>query len=82
MALSSYTESAASCSGVGSRSAGSARRGLVGGPVESSPRWSRTWWRSGAFTFAVGFTLGGAQILTQPTGLVRDLARYRAGEID
>ncbi len=38
-------------------------------------------WRSGAFTFAVGFTLGEAQILTQPTGLVRDLARYRAGDL-
>lgn len=36
---------------------------------------------SGALTAGIGWAVGEAQLLTQPTGLVRDLARYRAGEI-
>jgi hypothetical protein len=38
-------------------------------------------WQPAAITFAFGFALGEAQILTQPTGLVRDLERYRAGDV-
>jgi hypothetical protein len=37
--------------------------------------------RAGALTFGIGTALGEAQIRTQPTPLVRDLARYRAGEL-
>jgi hypothetical protein len=36
---------------------------------------------AGALTFAFGFALGEAQILTQPTGLVRDWKRYRAADL-
>lgn len=39
-------------------------------------------WSTAAWTFALGFALGETQILTLPTGLVRDLGRYRAGELD
>ncbi|BDG02214.1 hypothetical protein AMOR_12100 [Anaeromyxobacter oryzae] len=38
-------------------------------------------WRTGALTAGVGFALGEVQILTQPTGLVGELARYRAGDL-
>jgi hypothetical protein len=34
-------------------------------------------WRAGAWTAGLGWALGEAQLLTQPTGLVDDLARYR-----
>jgi len=37
--------------------------------------------RAGALTFGLGTALGEAQIRTQPTGLVRDLAHYRAGDL-
>jgi hypothetical protein len=39
-------------------------------------------WTSGATSFAIGWTLGEAQILTVPTALVRDLERYRAGALE
>lgn len=37
-------------------------------------------WR-GAVSAGIGWAIGEVQILTQPTGLVRDLARYRAGDL-
>ena len=37
--------------------------------------------KSGALTFAIGLAIGEAQILTQPTDLVRDRDRYRRGEL-
>lgn len=39
----------------------------------------RAW--SGAVAGGIGWAMGEAQILTQPTGLVRDLARYCAGDL-
>ncbi|HEX9308271.1 MAG TPA: hypothetical protein VF894_12315 [Anaeromyxobacter sp.] len=36
---------------------------------------------SGALAFGIGWAIGEAQILTQPTALVRDRERYRAGEL-
>lgn len=36
---------------------------------------------SGALTFAIGWTIGEAQILTQPTDLVRDRDLYRRAEL-
>ncbi len=41
--------------------------------------WQR--WESAAVTFATGAALGEATILTQPTGLPEELARYRAGDL-
>ncbi len=41
--------------------------------------WQR--WESAAWTFAIGAGLGEATILTQPTALPEDLARYRAGDL-
>lgn len=37
---------------------------------------------SGLLTFALGWALGELQILTEPTGLIEGLRRYRAGELD
>jgi hypothetical protein len=39
-------------------------------------------WKAGAFNFATGAVIGEAIILTQPTGSIDDLARYRAGTLD
>jgi hypothetical protein len=36
---------------------------------------------AGVFTFAIGFALGEAQILTQPTELVRDWDRYQEADL-
>lgn len=38
-------------------------------------------WESAALTFVTGAALGEATILTQPTRLAGDLARYRAGDL-
>jgi hypothetical protein len=38
-------------------------------------------WTTGALTFGIGWTIGEAQILTVPMGLVRDLERYRAADL-
>lgn len=38
-------------------------------------------WESAALTFVTGAALGEATILTQPTRLPADLARYRAGDL-
>lgn len=39
-------------------------------------------WKAGAFNFATGAVIGEAIILTQPTGSIDDLARYRDGALD
>ncbi len=39
-------------------------------------------WEAGAIEAATGFALGEATLFTQPTGLVGDLDRYRAGHFD
>jgi hypothetical protein len=39
-------------------------------------------WRAGAWTAGIGWALGEAQLLTQPTGLVDDLARYRGPRLE
>jgi hypothetical protein len=39
-------------------------------------------WELAALAFAGGVALGEAQLLTQPTRLVHDRARYRAGELE
>lgn len=38
-------------------------------------------WSTGALSAGAGWSLGEAAILTQPRGLVADLARYRSGEL-
>ncbi|MBZ5639361.1 MAG: hypothetical protein LAO51_11500 [Acidobacteriia bacterium] len=38
-------------------------------------------WGSAAIQFGVGEIVGETQILTQPTGLISDLARYRAADL-
>ena len=38
-------------------------------------------WQTGAVSFGVGWAIGEVQILTVPQGLVRDLERYRAGDL-
>jgi len=54
---------------------------LVNGAIGLAAGLAGERWRSGALTFAIGFALGEAQILTQPTGLARDLERYRGGNV-
>jgi hypothetical protein len=39
-------------------------------------------WSSGALSAGGGWALGEAAILTEPRGLIADLARYRSGELD
>jgi hypothetical protein len=38
-------------------------------------------WTTGAISAGVGLVLAEATVLTQPTGLVEDLRRYRAGQL-
>ncbi|MHB8877432.1 MAG: hypothetical protein ACYC8T_27385, partial [Myxococcaceae bacterium] len=38
-------------------------------------------WESGAINAAAGIAIGEVMILTQPTGVVSDLERYRGGEL-
>jgi hypothetical protein len=39
-------------------------------------------WEAAAVSFGIGFLLGEAQILTQPTALAEAMERYRAGEVE
>ena len=39
-------------------------------------------WQTGLLTFAFGWAIGEAQILTVPKGIIRDLERYRGGDLD
>jgi hypothetical protein len=38
-------------------------------------------WQTGLVTFGIGWALGEAQILTQPTGLIDDAQQYREGNL-
>ncbi len=53
----------------------------INGAIGALAAWAAGNAWSGALSAGIGWAIGEVQILTQPTGLVRDLARYRAGDL-